>query len=125
MAKINSERLVTENLLDQLSQLSDITVKELSFPIPEKIFLPMGGELLGELEKQTGIISGMSKCIIDDRDQRYINHSQEQLLSKRIYQIAPGYKDANDCDELWGDSIFKICSSKLPQREGELVLSLR
>ncbi|MCP4078081.1 MAG: IS1380 family transposase, partial [Gammaproteobacteria bacterium] len=37
--------------------------------------------LLRELEKQTGIISGMSKCITDYRDQRYINHSPEQLLS--------------------------------------------
>jgi hypothetical protein len=35
-------------------------------------------------------------------------------LSQRIYQIAAGYEDANDCDELRQDSIFKMCSGKLP-----------
>ncbi len=76
--------------------------------------------MLRELEKQTGIICGMSKCIIDDRDQRYIDHSLKQLLSQHIYQIAAGYEDANDCDELRGDSIFKICLGQLPQSGGDL-----
>ena len=51
------------------------------------------------MEKQIGIISGIGKCIKDDRDQRYIDHSLKQLLSQRIYQIAAGYEDANDCDD--------------------------
>ncbi len=62
----------------------------------------------------------MSKCTTDDRDQRFINHSLEQLLSQRIYQISAGYEDANDCDELRGDSIFKRCSGKLPKSGGDL-----
>jgi len=38
----------------------------------------------------------------------------KQLLSQRIYQIAAGYEDANDCNELRSDSILKICSDQLP-----------
>ncbi len=110
ITKINSEHPVGENLQDQFLQLSDVHDKRVELIYSGKDISSDGGLLLlRELEKQTAIISGMSKCITDDRDQRYINHSLEQLLSQRIYQIAAGYEDANDCDELRGDSIFKIC----------------
>ncbi len=121
ITKINSEHPVAENLQHQLFQLSDIQGKRVELSYTGKDISSDGGLLLlKELEKQTEIISGMSKCIIDDRDQRYIDHSLEQLLSQRIYQIAAGYEDANDCDELRGDSILKICSGKLPQSGGDL-----
>ncbi|MCP4078080.1 MAG: hypothetical protein GY744_18075 [Gammaproteobacteria bacterium] len=38
-----------------------------------------------------------------------------------MYQIAVGYEDAKDCDELRGNRIFKIRSGKLPQSGGDLV----
>ena len=125
ITKMNSEHPVTENLQHQLFQLSDMQGKRVELSYSGNDISSDGGLLLlRELEKQTGIISGMSKCITDDRDQRYIDHSLEQLLSQRIYQIAAGYEDANDCDELRGDSIFKICSGKLPQSGGDLASQL-
>ena len=36
------------------------------------------------------------------------------LLKELENQIAAGYEDANDCDELRSDSILKICSDQLP-----------
>ncbi len=85
ITKINSKRPPTENLQHQLFQLSDIQGKSVELSYAGKEISSDGGLLvLRELEKQTGIISGMSKCITDDRDQRYINHSLEQLLSQRI-----------------------------------------
>jgi len=72
------------------------------------------------VENQTGIISGLSNCINDERDQRYTHHKLEGLLSQRIYQIAAGYEDANDCDELRGDNILKMCSGQLPQSGNDL-----
>ncbi len=87
--KINSERLVAENLQHQLFQLLDIQGKRVGLSYYGKDISCDGGLLLlRELEKQIGIISGMSKCITDDRDQRYIYHSLEQLLSQRIYHVA-------------------------------------
>ncbi len=79
ITKINSEHPVAENLQHQLFQLSDIQGKrvELSY-IGNDISSDGGLLLLRELEKQTGIISGMSKCITDDRDQRYIDQSRKQ-----------------------------------------------
>ncbi len=76
ITKINSERPVVENLQHQLFQLSDIRGKRFELSYSEKDISSDGGLLLlRELEKQTGIISGMSKCITDDRDQLYIHHS--------------------------------------------------
>jgi len=36
------------------------------------------------------------------------------MLRQRIFQIAAGYQDSDDCDLLRGDSILKICSGRLP-----------
>ena len=124
MSKINnkiSKNQIAETAQHQLFQLSDVQGKSVEISYTGKDISSDGGLLLlKELEKQTGIISGISKCITDNRDQRYIDHSLEQLLSQRIYQIAAGYEDSNDCDELRSDSVFKICSGKLPQSEGDL-----
>ncbi len=121
IAKINSERPVAENLPHKLLLLSGIQGKRVELSYSGKYISSDGGLLLLRvLETQSVIISGMSKCITVDRAQRYINHSLEQLLSQRIYQMTTGYEDANDCDELQGDSIFKICSGKLPQSGGDL-----
>ena len=70
--------------------------------------------LLKEMEKTTGIINAMSLIIEDQRDQRYVDHSYKTILSQRVLQIAAGYEDANDCDKLRNDPIFKICVNALP-----------
>ena len=36
------------------------------------------------------------------------------MLTQRVFQIAAGYEDANDCDTLKEDMILKICNCKLP-----------
>ena len=124
MSKIKnkiSESQTEENPQNQLFQLSAIHGKKVELSYSGKNISSDGGLLLlKEVENRTGIISGISHCINDERDQRYIDHSLEQLLFQRIYQIAAGYEDANDCDELRGDSIFKICSDKLPISGDEL-----
>lgn len=110
-----SENQTAENSQSRLFHLSAIQNKNIDLSYTGEDISSDGGLLLlKELENQTGIISGISKCLHDDRDQRYIQHSIEQLLSQRIYQIAAGYEDANDCDELRSDSILKICSDQLP-----------
>ncbi len=120
ITKINSEHPVAQNHQHQFFQLSDVQGKGVEISYSGKDIFSDAGLLLllRALEKQTEIISGMSKCITDDRDQRYIDHGLEQLLSQRIYKTAAGFEDAKDCDELRGNSIFKICSGKLPQSGG-------
>jgi len=86
----------------------------------EKISTDGGLLVLKELENQIGIIDKINDCIKDGRDQRYIDHSQKEMLCQRIFQIAAGYEDANDCNTLKNDAILKLCADKLPENDGDL-----
>jgi len=100
------------------------------FPIADKkIELSYTGEqissdggllLLREVEKQTSLIDGISSCITDTRDSRYVDHSVTELITQRVFQIAAGYEDCNDCNDLRGDMIFKTCAGRLPQTGSDL-----
>ena len=51
-----------------------------------------GGVLfLSEIAAQVGIISRFAGALQDPRDARYTDHSDEEMLSQRIFQIACGY----------------------------------
>jgi len=92
---------------------------ELSFT-GDEISSDGGLLLLRELENQIGLIDKVSNCIIDNRDQRYIDHSIKEMIIQRVFQIAAGYEDCNDCDDLRGDMIFKTCAGRMPQSGNEL-----
>ena len=66
-----------------------------------------------ESESQTGIIKRIADVLHDARHPSYIKHNIEQLLRQRAYQIASGYEDANDSDELRHDPLLKIVCDKL------------
>jgi len=76
--------------------------------------------LLKEVEQQIGIIKSLSDIIEDQRDQRYVQHTTEELITQRVGQIASGYEDANDCNELRGDPIFKLLAGKNPETDNDL-----
>lgn len=74
-----------------------------------------GGMLfLRDLETRMGLISRLAQAIHDPRDNRYTDHSCQELLRQRIFQIACGYEDANDCDELRYDPALKAACGRLP-----------
>ena len=64
--------------------------------------------LLREVEEQIGLIQAMVEVIPDPRDARYVKHTLTDLLIQRIAQIACGYEDANDCNDLRNDPVFKM-----------------
>ncbi|ETW92059.1 MAG: hypothetical protein ETSY1_45400, partial [Candidatus Entotheonella factor] len=70
--------------------------------------------LLREIESRIGIIGRFARALDDRRDQRYIDHSYEEMLRQRIFQIACGYDDANDCTLLRHDPAFKAACGRLP-----------
>jgi hypothetical protein len=92
---------------------------ELSF-CGERISSDGGLLLLRELDNQLNLLSSASNCIHDDRDERYIDHTIKELLTQRVFQIAAGYEDCNDCNDLREDMIFKMCAGRLPQSENDL-----
>jgi len=74
-----------------------------------------GGVLfLRETETHVGVIRRFVEVLQDPRDPRYIDHSYEELLRQRIFQLACGYDDANDCDSLRRDPAFKAACERLP-----------
>lgn len=70
--------------------------------------------LLRETEAQVGIIRRFVAALHDRRDPRYIDYSHEERLRQRIFQIACGYEDANDCNSLRRDRAFKAACERLP-----------
>ena len=74
-----------------------------------------GGLLLvKEVERQIGLIRGITCCMEDDRHQGYVQHSYEEIAAQRVYQIIAGYEDANDCNKLRNDTILKMCVGRSP-----------
>ena len=87
---------------------------ELSFS-GDQISSDGGLLLLREVENRLHLIDRISNCITDRRDPRYIDHTMKELLTQRIFQIAAGYEDCDDCDDLRGDTVFKMSCNRLPQ----------
>jgi hypothetical protein len=73
-----------------------------------------GGLLLRETESRIGISRRFVAALDAPRAVRYCDHSYEEMLRQRIFQIACGYDDANDCTFLRHDSAFKAAGERLP-----------
>ena len=71
--------------------------------------------LLKECEQRIGIVDAIAACVKDIRHQSYIDHTYKELIAQRVFQIAAGYEDANDCNSLKSDNIIKLCAGRSPQ----------
>jgi len=81
-----------------------------------------GALIIREAEKHVGIIATISNCINDNRDSRYVDHTVEDIVTERATLIVCGYEDANDCNEMRYDPIFKMVANRCPI-EGEPLAS--
>jgi hypothetical protein len=71
--------------------------------------------LLRGVEKKLGLAARLASCILDRRKLERIEHSFEEMLRLRMFAIAAGYEDANDCDALRHDPIFKMAVGHAPE----------
>ena len=78
--------------------------------------------LLREAERRLGIAARLAACIPDRRDPERISHSLDEMLRLRMLAIAAGYEDADDCDRLRDDPVFKMAVGRLPE-SGEALCS--
>lgn len=110
--------------------MTQCNTKQLTFSFFKKRILTVdfkGGEitsdagllLIRQADNSLGLISGLTECINDKRDRRYIEHELLTLLRQRIYQIVAGYEDCNDADILRNDPAFKAACDRL-LTEGDL-----
>jgi len=114
---INTEHISESEIFSStLFTLSPVCKKpiEMSFSA-EKISSDGGLLLLREIETRNGILQSITNCIQEDRRPGYVKHSISSMLTQRVFQIAAGYEDANDCDTLRNDMILKICAEVLPE----------
>ncbi|MGH8309863.1 MAG: IS1380 family transposase [Steroidobacteraceae bacterium] len=70
--------------------------------------------LLREAERKLGIGERLAACLRDDRDPSRIAHTIASMIRYRVFAIAAGYPDADDCDALRVDPAFKIALDRDP-----------
>jgi hypothetical protein len=71
--------------------------------------------LLRGTERRLGLSERLAACMRDRRDQTRIDHTLEEMLRLRMFAIAAGYEDANDCATLRHDPGFKMAVGRLPE----------
>ena len=74
----------------------------------------IGLMLLREVESKIGILSRIVEALTDRRHPSYVDHTCADLINQRVFQIACGYEDANDCNALRRDPAFKAACDRLP-----------
>ena len=79
-----------------------------------------GALLLREVEAKSGILSRISDAIRDRRHKSYVTHAVSELVKQRVFQIACGYEDGNDCDALRSDPGIKAACGVLPLSGADL-----
>ena len=79
-----------------------------------------GALLLREVEARSGILARIGDAITDRRHKSYVAHSVAKLIKQRVFQIACGYEDANDCNALRSDPGIKAACGVLPLSGADL-----
>jgi hypothetical protein len=94
-------------LFPEIFSLDSLSKRKVEFSFTAPDLSSQGGLLLlREFEQRTGFIRRLSNCLEDTRSQYLIRHGYEEMLRQRIFQIAAGYEDADDCDLLRDDSLL-------------------
>jgi len=70
--------------------------------------------LLREAERRLGLADLLAGCLRDRRDRTLIDHTLAEMLRFRMLAIACGYEDADDCDSLRADPLFKLAVGRAP-----------
>ena len=71
--------------------------------------------LLREAERRLGLSAVLAKCLRDRRDPTQIIHQLDEMLMFRMFAISNGYEDADDCDALRKDPLFKLAVGRAPE----------
>lgn len=104
----------SENLLfPELFPLAPVCGKQIEVGFTAPDLSSEGGLLLlREFDDRVGFIDLLTDCIQDERVPYLVRHPYKEMLTQRIFQIACGYEDGDDCDLLRNDSVLKLCVGK-------------
>lgn len=76
--------------------------------------------LIAQADRRLGLTRQLAACLADARDPRKVEHQLSELFAQRVYQIAAGYEDCNDADDLRHDLVLKTAVGRLPQTGRDL-----
>ena len=68
--------------------------------------------LLRQIDQGLGLSRGLASCFEDRRDQRYADHTVQELVAQRLHGLALGYEDLNDHDRLRLDPLLAVACHK-------------
>lgn len=71
-----------------------------------------GALLLRQTAIKLNLMPRVAACFLDGRDQRYVRHTIEELVSQRVYGLALGYEDLNDHDQWRHDPLLGVLTGK-------------
>jgi hypothetical protein len=71
-----------------------------------------GALLVRQIDGGLGVTRALAGCFSDGRDQRFVDHSVEELLRQRIVGLALGYEDLNDHARLRHDPLLAVACEK-------------
>ena len=74
-----------------------------------------GGVMLCAMSRASRARQRLARCLRDRRDPDRIDHELVEMLRLRMFLIAAGYEDADDCDALRSDPVFKLAVGRLPE----------
>ena len=66
-----------------------------------------GVMLLREVEARMGLLDRIVQAVTERRHPGYVEHPLADLVHQRVFQMACGYEDANDCNALRQDSCLR------------------
>lgn len=117
-------RKINTNSNKNSTQLELFSFEDLGKPVEVSFTAPdlssLGGlHLLHGINGRQGFINHLCSFIKDWRNPDLTVHSIKEMVTQRVFQIAAGYEDADDCDALRHDSMLKMCSGLLP-KDGDL-----
>jgi len=72
-----------------------------------------GGLLLREIESSRGFIKEFASRFDDFRNQRFVEHSVEELLAQRTFGLCMNYEDLIDHDRLRSDPLLAVLCGKV------------
>jgi hypothetical protein len=72
-----------------------------------------GALLLREIDEARNLFDPFSRCFVDCREPRFVEHSVKELIAQRTIGICLGYEDLIDHDELRRDPLLATVCGKL------------
>ena len=76
--------------------------------------------VLAEIDRRLGLSERLARCLTDPRAPERVRHTLAELIRFRTLLIAAGYPDANDCDGLRADPVFKMAVGRRPESGADL-----